>query len=310
MNTFGELGDYRNAVVLCPSCHAHFDRGVYAPWTFLPTHLQFFIDYENRDFEERLRRWKSGSRVFDRRYPDEQDYERHCRRVAASGPDDGLCRGGVYDRHILQAIFPTQVMAAYGLETLPGLMYGVSKRWHGAPMASIVKGMSVLGAVRRRFPKDVSDKLRELQDLYARDPQNGLGAVDTLLSDRSQNGQPTADNGLGGGESTESTHDVQSPARPLSQSQFPQRERRDSHPVEHYEDRCSDSAIDMRRFNLTGKRRQEADSGLNEDRAQSLRRKKRRRDSIGTDRDTWCFGPDSCSVDKMHSRYCYPGEVG
>jgi len=150
----------------------------------------------------------------------------------------------MYARHVLQAIFAPMAMARYGLPSLPGLMYGLVKRWYGAPMAAIVKGMGFLGAVRMRLPRDVCNKLRELQDLYVQHP--GFGASHT-------NGvpphQPQGESRVSPGEDASgmdtSTQHVEQQLGTNDQPQNLQSLQRSSDQHEKECDAVSDSAIEM-----------------------------------------------------------------
>ena len=64
-------------------------------------------------------------------------------------------------------------------------------------------------------------------------------------------------------------------------------------------DAVSDSAIEMWCCSESEKRMKRTQPPPCRDSEPNQRQKKRRRHSVGIDRDTWCFGPDSCSTDKI-----------
>jgi hypothetical protein len=171
MITFGALGDYRNAAVLCGSCQNQFDRTSNTGWVFLPTKMTWFIKWEEKDYKKRLDIFEKTEKIVERTYPDEQDYERYMRETGQLGdPDDGLIRGGLYYSYILEEMFPPVMMEALkerGMR-VPGIMPGGPKRWHGAPMAAINRGFVVTGAPEMKLPSKEWEQLRTLQRLYSR----------------------------------------------------------------------------------------------------------------------------------------------
>ncbi|KAK5308952.1 hypothetical protein LTR70_010718, partial [Exophiala xenobiotica] len=172
MITFGHLGDYRNAIVVCASCHKHFDRTSNTRWLFLPADLQWFIDWEEEDFAERQRVFEQSGRRIARKFPSEEDYERHLRMEnILTDPDDGMCRGGLYNSYILESMFSPMEMKALQREglTIPGSLPRGAKRWHGAPMAAINRGFVVTGAPWMKLPEKEWEELRTLQRLYTRE---------------------------------------------------------------------------------------------------------------------------------------------
>ncbi|KAK5689205.1 hypothetical protein LTR17_026436 [Elasticomyces elasticus] len=84
------LGDYRNADVLCGSCHNHDDRTSNTGWVFLPARMDWIIQWEEKDYKERLEILETTGRVAERIYPNEEDYERSMRETGLRmDPDDG-----------------------------------------------------------------------------------------------------------------------------------------------------------------------------------------------------------------------------
>lgn len=306
MMTFEDLGDYRNCVVLCRHCHFHFDRTSNTSFVFLPTDLQYFVDYEERDFAHRLKSFRETGEMKRRTFPDETEYELHGRQSGQLiGPDDGLCRGGLYNRYILGDMFARTMMI--GLRTLgtktsfPFIFPGGPQRWHGAPMAAINRGFVVLGSADRRLPKYEAQILFKLQGLYSR-------TLDEE-SDRESTNQNTPRDGEAyniAGQDRESTGHRPAQARPLPAPEQQTHDTQSGMPDISSAMRgakYNDSAIDVKSevpTALKGKRKTPQDSpGL--DSSLSLRsrgRSKRRRGFT----DTWYFGPSSTSTDKMYLR--------
>ncbi|CRG90861.1 hypothetical protein PISL3812_07907 [Talaromyces islandicus] len=154
-----------NAVTLCPTCRANFDLAMDPGWFFVPSDLQYFIDFEEKDFARRTHDRNHGI-VTTRVCPTSDEY-------AASQPQ-GIPQ---YIRVILQ----DEVVCVERMR--------VKAAWFGAPIAAIRRAFIALGSVRRSgIPKDISEKLWKLQDLYyrslAREPQ--LAAIpSTMIADLS-----------------------------------------------------------------------------------------------------------------------------
>ncbi|KAN0087086.1 hypothetical protein V8E54_000774 [Elaphomyces granulatus] len=62
-----------NLITLCPTCHTLFDALV-PLFVILPTDIQFFIDWEERDYEMRCRAAENSLEVPARTVPTENDY--------------------------------------------------------------------------------------------------------------------------------------------------------------------------------------------------------------------------------------------
>lgn len=270
MITFGSLGDYRNAIVLCASCHNRFDRTSNTGWVFLPTYLDWFIEWEERDFANRKEILEQTGREIERTYPSEQDYENHLRAIGILlDPDDGMCRGGFYNSYILEDMFPPLMMTALEQKgmVIPGIFPGGPKPWHGSPMAAINRGFVVTGAPEVKLPEEEWELLHKLQRLYTRKlpkPTGGkVGPGGTL-----ERGSDIHHEATVAGRQQGNANLATESAGPGNQGQSGG--LRDAQPPHN----CSDSAIDARSL-------------------------KRRREVLGVDEDSWCFGPDASSNDKI-----------
>ena len=166
------LDNYRNIIVLCLNCQIALNRVTKIGWVFLPTDLQWFVDWEQNDFSERSNFYKQTGKRMDRKFPDERDYESHMRATGSLlAPDDGMWRGGLYNTYILERMFAPVMIEALqkqGLQ-IPGKYPGGAKRWNGAPMGAITRGFVVTGAPWMKLPVREWEMLRTLQQLYSRE---------------------------------------------------------------------------------------------------------------------------------------------
>lgn len=317
MITFDYLGDYRNAIVLCPTCHVAFDRTSYMGWVFLPTDLKFFIDWEKKDFARRQTILEQQNTTPARIFPDEEDYEKHMRFTRkVTDPDDGLCRGGLYDRLVLDGnMFPPVLREAYrtmGLEVIPGPHPQGPKRWHGAPMAAISRGFLVTGAAWMRLPEKQWTQLRELQLLYSKEPSL-LPATTATEGDGGQ--QISCEEEQASQDMNVSRQILGCDAADWSETSPPQgpvpaNRHRDSYNANDF-----DSAIEItsseerqngRRKRLREGVHRESHTDEAENSTQSHRKRRRKdearseeQEELGVDKSTWCFGPASTSNDKV-----------
>lgn len=313
MLTCESLGDYRNAVVLCPSCHASFDRTPHTRWLFLPTDLDYFLDFERENFETRIQELRRGIRT-ERTYPNELNYElymRHTGRIVV--PASESCRGGLYDRHILANMFPPimqEALRARGVNKVLFIFPGGPKRWHGAPMCAINRGFVTTSTIHG-LQDGVKDKLQELQRLYARVLPDGVETEDTNLrvDDVSQRTQQTNVNSTSAVGATALLSQSVSSIASDTQMQNDHSRRGDRHcgatedknnALGDYYD--SDSAIDM---TCTALKRKKRSTGANRVRSigysttsREVKKRRRRLSVLGVLPHTWCFGPKSTSTDK------------
>ena len=65
-----------NAIPLCPPCHGQFDCHIDPGLVFIPTDLQYFIDFELNDKERRKRAAEEGN-FMKREAPNSDMYKLH-----------------------------------------------------------------------------------------------------------------------------------------------------------------------------------------------------------------------------------------
>ncbi len=322
MITFGGLGDYRNAIVLCGGCHNHYDRTSNMGWVFLPAGMKWFAEWEVDDFARREQIFDRTGRETERTYPTEEDFEKHLRAIGAvSDPDDGMCRGGLYHSYILEDMFAPIMMSALRKQgmSVPGSFPGGPKRWHGAPMAAINRGFVVTGAPEMKLPEKEWELLRTLQRLYSRKLSNTTGGE--VASSRADH-EVAPLRGLDPGHGSSAARQQQErPNQAAAKESTPVNQ----HPSGGLRDASSqddptDSAIDVRSENERRRRGRQGDastraghsSGLRPEGSDHNRVHKKRctssddlaEEEPGINPESWCFGPASNSVHKinMHTR--------
>lgn len=323
MFSFESLGDHRNAIVLCSSCHKHFDRTSETGWVFLPTHLHWFLDWEERDFENRQTTFAQSGRILARGYPTAQNYEDYMRNTGALSGADDPGRGGLFDRYILASIFSPDAMETLHYKGLriPGKHPRGPKRWHGCPMAAIYRGFVALGTPCPRLPEKEVEQLQKLQRLYMRELSYIHGLDQTQSS--TVVGVPTQD--AGSAPSTEHAGASQLlsvwPPREATVAIAGPTDRAghsSGHDLDITTDVELDSAVDVRsETNQKGSRKRlscsDGADGLGVttelDGQRPITRAKRRKkhsfssyssefDELGVHPDTWSFGPSSSSNSK------------
>lgn len=144
-----------NAIILCSQCHTKFDMMQDPGWVLYPTDLEFFIDYENHDYELRA---SEASRGFERKRscPTATEY---LTAQQQSGHVLAATVGGLYRRVFLRRLHPY----------IPPDALVEDKPWFGAPMAALRRAIHATGSFRvTAFRAGDLAKLRTLQSLYAR----------------------------------------------------------------------------------------------------------------------------------------------
>ncbi|CAI7571420.1 unnamed protein product [Penicillium palitans] len=147
-----------NCVQLCPTCHTAFDRSDDPHWVFLPTDLNFFIKYEVADRQRRAETDEPSYRIV----PTAKEYHNH---LTSKGlvPDDAI--GGLYRGYYLKNFL-------YGGRLPIDLLRSLTapKPWHGHPLATIRRGIAILGSARcHTLDQTTIDELSLLRDLYFND---------------------------------------------------------------------------------------------------------------------------------------------
>lgn len=146
-----------NCVPLCPTCHMYFGRASDPGLVILPYDLEFFISYEERD---RINRASPSQR----RVPTIENYKEHLRSKHSLGPN---AKGGLFKTFFLEDYL------FGGLATIDYYArFSAPKVWQGHPHAAIRRGIAVLGSARfHALPKEVSDQLLKLRNLYFEDDE-------------------------------------------------------------------------------------------------------------------------------------------
>ncbi|KAK5215852.1 hypothetical protein LTR96_011322 [Exophiala xenobiotica] len=161
--TFDHLGDEQNGVPLCPSCHRAFDDLNDPGLVFLPTHLEYFIDFEHKDYQSRIQVALRLGHIPPRIVPTPQMYSEYLKR---QGISLGETNGGLYWRYTLRDFFPVNADKSF----IPGL--GPFKEpgiWCGAPMAALRRAFQIVGnPTLEGIPEDQLEQLWQLRQLYAR----------------------------------------------------------------------------------------------------------------------------------------------
>ncbi|KAK5008198.1 hypothetical protein LTR28_004294 [Elasticomyces elasticus] len=177
--TFESLEDEANAVPLCPLCHRNFDSLDDPGLVFIPTDIQYFIDFENRDFEGRKRSAALHAYAPPRQTPTPQEYLGHQIKQAAIPPD---ALGGLYNRYTLRDYFPVRMDRSFipgpGPSPEPGM-------WHGAPMAALKRAFqTVFSPTVEGIPEETHRALYELSRLYKRNVEIGEHSTTNNSEDR------------------------------------------------------------------------------------------------------------------------------
>ncbi|KIV89118.1 hypothetical protein PV10_08718 [Exophiala mesophila] len=161
--TFDHLGDEQNGLPLCPSCHRAFDDINNPGLIFIPTDLEYFIDFELKDYHNRLDVASRLSHVPPRIVPTPQMYADFLRGRQILSPE---AKGGSYWRYTLRDFFPVNADKSF----IPGL--GPFKEpglWCGAPMAALRRAFQVISdPTVEGIPEDQLEQLWQLRKLYAR----------------------------------------------------------------------------------------------------------------------------------------------
>ncbi|KEF50845.1 uncharacterized protein A1O9_13101 [Exophiala aquamarina CBS 119918] len=165
--TFDHLGDEQNGLPLCPSCHRAFDDINNPGLIFIPTHLEYFIDFELKDYNNRLDVARRLSHVPPRIVPTPQMYADYLQGRQILSPET---KGGSYWRYTLRDFFPVNADKSF----IPGLgPFKEPGSWCGAPMAALRRAFQVISdPTIEGIPEDQLEQLWQLRRLYARkDPQ-------------------------------------------------------------------------------------------------------------------------------------------
>lgn len=148
------LNHVDNGIGLCPTCHNNFNTAPDPRLVIVPTDLDFFINYEELDYRDRMLAANQGFAV-PRQCPTKEQYSEN---QAANGTIQQGSR--LYKPYILVKFY------ASGFE--PDLS---PRPWHGQPVHMIRRAFIALGSLNyRKLSQEVAIKLRRLSELYTRHP--------------------------------------------------------------------------------------------------------------------------------------------
>ncbi|KIW76983.1 hypothetical protein Z517_09427 [Fonsecaea pedrosoi CBS 271.37] len=100
---FDRLGDEQNGLPLCPSCHRALDDINQPGFTFIFTELEYFIDCERQDYQNRIDTAQQQGDIPPRMVPTPQMYSEYLKREELVSSH---AVGGLYRRYTLQDFFP------------------------------------------------------------------------------------------------------------------------------------------------------------------------------------------------------------
>lgn len=168
-----------NAIPLCPSCHGQFYCHIDPGLVFIPTDLQYFIDFELNHKERRKRAAEEG--VFmKRKVPNSDMSKLHQVAKGVIGPD---ATGGQY-----RPVFLKQYLFVGRLSytTVQNLL-STPREWHGAPITCLRRCIHVLGSGRvKMLGKETLLQLEMLRDLYFLDEEESPNSVTQTGPDSGQ----------------------------------------------------------------------------------------------------------------------------
>lgn len=153
-----------NAIPLCPLCHDALDEISSPGWVFIPADLQYFLDFERRDYRRRREMFDSMGACTVRVSPSPGQYLQNQRKEVEED-----AHGGLYICYVLRHYMGRIPGWA---QMQPGLSpYTEPKPWHGDPMAALSKAFKAVGMTPLAFPAEVRKKLMELSILYGTNDQ-------------------------------------------------------------------------------------------------------------------------------------------
>ncbi|KAF8415978.1 hypothetical protein EV426DRAFT_578943 [Tirmania nivea] len=226
------LGDPQNGILLCPNCHGALDRSPRPDVILLPKDLEWFVEFEERDFAYRNQVWTAEKKAVSRTVPSAEEYRLRCQAI--SGRTGGGLRcdyGGLYNVYYIRDyhatdphLLPTAFVGAVQLRTGTGKTAKgwASKQWHGAPVLCILSAGRAIGDLAAI--KGVFVTLSELIKMWSREPWTENEDEDGDDSDQGGQDNSHGDTDGTGGAGTFS-HSASPPPPPLGSDQA-----RDSNP--------------------------------------------------------------------------------
>ena len=156
------ISSHLNAIPLCAACHGNFDHHLDPGFSFIPTDIQYFVEFELKDRrrrEEAEREGKDGKEL-QRRVPSPTLYKQHQIEKGQVGAD---ANGGLY-----RPVFLMHYLHK-GFFSFDEIRSRLSKArpWHEAPLASFRRTFLMLGNGRLgMLEKHERFQLLRLHSLY------------------------------------------------------------------------------------------------------------------------------------------------
>ncbi|KAL9596729.1 MAG: hypothetical protein Q9219_005604 [cf. Caloplaca sp. 3 TL-2023] len=140
------LHQRENGMVLCVVCRRTLVDIEIPAWVFLPSNLDYFIEFELNNYRHRTEEYHATSVFPRRKCPKVEEYLEEC--------------GGLYDAYMLRCYGAALSSSIWR----PGrsTFLDTSKIWHGDPMSALHKGFKALGEHNRLLPRE----LWTLSELY------------------------------------------------------------------------------------------------------------------------------------------------
>ena len=149
------LTSHDNAIPLCPTCHRELGLTLDPGLIIVPTHLEYFIDFELNDRNSR------AGRLGVRNVPTADEYKRYVEGTGEYGTISRHITGGLYTPIFLKHYF---FMGRFP-DVHQALLY--SRPWHGSPLAALRRAFMALGSGRiGMIPPKMKSDLQLLRDLY------------------------------------------------------------------------------------------------------------------------------------------------
>ncbi|EPS35552.1 hypothetical protein H072_11055 [Dactylellina haptotyla CBS 200.50] len=168
---FEHRGDKSNAIPLCKRCHDGFDS-VRPQVIILPVDLDYFLDFELRDYKERSETMHTQPRR--RITPSGDHYRAHLlnSRPKSIEPkylnelEDSELAGGLYQIYLREDILGTR------RNPIPLGRYDEPRIWHGSPTALIIHASRALACVdcTNWLSEDVLDTLNAIIKAWRKEP--------------------------------------------------------------------------------------------------------------------------------------------
>lgn len=151
-----------NAMPLCGACHLQFDYLSDPGFFFMPTDIDYFIEFEIEDRKRRRKEAQNGA-MPGRKTPSAEMYRRH---QLSRNQITESANGGLYNPIFVKKYLCHRISVDYAALSKP-------LSWHGAPVASFRRAFPILGSARVGvLDKKTLKKLEKLRSLYFLDDED------------------------------------------------------------------------------------------------------------------------------------------